>query len=257
MKLWHETHGKGNDLVLLHGWGMNSAVWEPVIDQLDQHFTVTCIDLPGHGFSTLADTDESKLENWADAIAAVVPENAIWLGWSLGGLLALQAALNRTINIRALLMMTASPSFMQRDNWQCAMSQQTLMQFSENLKTDVKSTLKRFLSLQIQGCDNARDLLKKLRSGFAERPPATFHALEKGLVFLRDADLRESLQTIAIPVHWLYGSQDTLIPACAADEIAFMMPSATSKIIHGAAHVPFLSHFEQVMPELLELEQQV
>jgi len=85
MKLWHESHGKGSDLVLLHGWGMNSAVWEPVIDELDQHFTVTCVDLPGHGFSTLSDTENTGLDDWADAIAAVVPVNAIWLGWSLGG----------------------------------------------------------------------------------------------------------------------------------------------------------------------------
>lgn len=256
MKLWHETNGRGSDLVLLHGWGMNSAVWEPVIDRLDQYFTVTCVDLPGHGLSTLSDTESTGLNDWADAIAAVVPDNAIWLGWSLGGLLALQAALHGPTNIRALFMMTATPSFMQRDNWPCAMPQQTLMQFSENLQTDVKTTLTRFLSLQIQGCDNARDLLKQLRSGFAERPAATFHALQTGLAFLRDTDLRESLRTINMPVHWLYGNRDTLTPACAADEIRAMMPSATSQVIDGAAHVPFLSHFDQVMPALLELEQQ-
>lgn len=257
MKLWHESHGKGSDLVLLHGWGMNSAVWEPVIDELDQHFTVTCVDLPGHGFSTLSDTENTGLDDWADAIAAVVPVNAIWLGWSLGGLLALQAVLNNITNIRALFMMTATPSFMQRDDWQCAMPQQTLMQFSESLKADVKSTLTRFLSLQIQGCDNARDLLKQLRSGFSERPSATFHALQTGLGFLRHTDLRESLQAIDVPVHWLYGNRDTLTPACAADEIGKMMPFASSQVIHGAAHVPFLSHFEQVLASLLELEQQV
>jgi len=255
MKLWHETNGKGNDLVLLHGWGMNSAVWEPVIDRLDQHFTVTSVDLPGHGFSTMPDAGATDLNDWSDAIAAVVPDNAIWLGWSLGGLLALQAALNRITNIRALFMVTATPSFIQRDGWQCAMPEQTLTQFSQNLKADVKTTLTRFLSLQIKGCDNARDLLKQLRSGFAERPPATFHALQTGLGFLRDTDLRQYLKEIDIPVHWLYGNRDTLTPACAADEIGAMMPAATSQIIKGAAHVPFLSHLEQVMPALLELEQ--
>ncbi|NNJ91922.1 MAG: pimeloyl-ACP methyl ester esterase BioH [Gammaproteobacteria bacterium] len=255
MKLWHETKGKGSDLVLLHGWCMNSAVWEPVIDRLVQHFSVTCIDLPGHGFSTMSETETTDLKEWSDAIAAVVPDNAIWLGWSLGGLLALQAALNRIINIRALFMMTATPSFMQRDGWQCAMPEETLTQFSENLNADVKTTLTRFLSLQIQGCDNARDLLKTLRSGFAQRPPATFHALETGLGFLRDTDLRQSLKAVDVPVHWVYGNRDTLTPACAADEIIAMMPAATSQIIQGAAHVPFLSHLEQVMPALLELEQ--
>jgi pimeloyl-[acyl-carrier protein] methyl ester esterase len=254
VNLWSETNGKGNDLVLLHGWGMNSAVWEPVIDQLGQHFKVTCVDLPGHGFSQMSGNENNSLSDWADAVSREVPENAIWLGWSLGGLVALQAALNRLMKIKALLMMTATPSFMQRANWSCAMPKSTLMQFSDSLKADLKNTLTRFLSLQIQGCDNARELLKVLRSGFSERPTATFHALETGLGFLHDTDLRQYLESIHIPVHWIYGNRDTLTPACAAEEIRSLMPMATTQTIQGAAHVPFLSHFDQVMPALLELE---
>jgi pimeloyl-[acyl-carrier protein] methyl ester esterase len=256
MNLWSETNGTGQDLVLLHGWGMNSAVWESVLDQLNEYFTVTCVDLPGHGFSTMANTKGTNVNDWMQAITAVVPANAIWLGWSLGGLLALQAASEGLKNIRALFMMTATPAFMQRDDWQCAMPERTLKQFSANLQDDVKTTLTRFLSLQIQGGDNTRELLKQLRRGFAQRPSADFHALETGLGFLRDIDLRQSLKDIEIPVHWLYGNRDTLTPACAADRITAMMPRATSQIIKGAAHVPFLSHFEQVMPALLELEKQ-
>jgi pimeloyl-[acyl-carrier protein] methyl ester esterase len=257
MKLWSETNGKGTELVLLHGWGMNSAVWAPIMDQLDQHFSVTCIDLPGHGFSQMADDVEHNLSDWAAAIAKITPENAIWLGWSLGGLVALQAALEQVTRMKALFMMTATPCFMQRDDWPCAMPQSTLMQFSDNLKADVKSTLKRFLSLQIQGCDNSRDLLKQLTTGFAERPAASFHALETGLAFLRNTDLRLLLKDIELPTHWVYGNRDTLTPACAASEINSLLTMATTQTIKGAAHVPFLSHFHQVMPALLQLEAKV
>lgn len=253
MKLWSETNGNGRDLVLLHGWGMNSAVWEPVIDRLDKDYRVTCIDLPGHGFSQMHDAEHHTLTDWSKAVADKVPDGAVWLGWSLGGLVSLNAAINRLAAIKGLFMMTATPSFMQRESWSCAMPEKTLTQFSENLKTDVKSTLTRFLSLQIQGCEHSRELLKQLRSGFAERPSATFHALETGLGFLKDTDLRSSLSAIEIPVHWLYGNRDTLAPACAAEDISSVMNVASTQIIQGAAHVPFLSHFEQVKAAIDEL----
>ncbi len=41
------------DLVLLHGWGLHSVVWDPVVPALLQHFQVTVIDLPGMGRSPL------------------------------------------------------------------------------------------------------------------------------------------------------------------------------------------------------------
>ena len=246
MKLWSETSGNGHDLVLLHGWGMNSAVWEPVMSQLNTQYRVTCVDLPGHGFSQLDDEEAFALSDWSQAIAGTVPHGAIWLGWSLGGLVALDAAIRQIVDIRGLFMMTATPSFMQRADWPCAMPEKTLTQFADNLKADVKTTLTRFLSLQIQGCDNARDLLKQLRSGFSQRPSATYHALETGLGFLRDTDLRHAIQQIDIPSHWVYGNRDTLTPACAADQIATMMKNSTIQTINGAAHVPFLSHFEVV-----------
>ncbi|MCP5077676.1 MAG: alpha/beta fold hydrolase, partial [Psychromonas sp.] len=43
--------GQGKDLVLLHGWGVNSAVWQPVVELLGKHFRLHLIDLPGFGES--------------------------------------------------------------------------------------------------------------------------------------------------------------------------------------------------------------
>ena len=51
MTLHVEVSGSGPDLVLLHGWGMNAAVWGEVATALAQHFRLHCVDLPGHGAS--------------------------------------------------------------------------------------------------------------------------------------------------------------------------------------------------------------
>ena len=50
-----ERFGQGPDLVLLHGWGMNGAVWHGITQQLAAYYRVHLVDLPGFGNSPLAD----------------------------------------------------------------------------------------------------------------------------------------------------------------------------------------------------------
>ena len=266
MSLWYETIAEGdesselNDLVLLHGWGMNSAVWQPLLGQLQSVFRVTLIDLPGHGYSQEGHSQASKLvngslEEWVTAIAAMLPEKSILLGWSLGGLVALKLALNNPDKLSGVILMTATPSFMQRDDWVCAMEKNTLENFAKNLKENTKSTLNRFLSLQIQGCDDARNLLKQLKSGFSARPQAQQHALETGLSFLHDVDIRDEVAGLSVPSLWVYGEKDTLVPACSSEEIINHLPGATVKQIKGAGHVPFLSHMNETLQEIINWKQ--
>ena len=264
MNIWHETTGSGQPLVLVHGWGMNAAIWNPVLDQLNNEFEVTRIDLPGHGYSEInedeiAQSADSML-SWSEAILKVVPDNAIWLGWSLGGSVALQAALKHQNKIKALFLMTATPCFAQLDDWSCAMPQTTLNKFFINLEDDSQKTLIRFLSLQIEGCDNARALLKQLRIGFSSRPAVSDSMLKKGLEFLHETDLRDQLKDIQLPMHWLFGERDMLVPACVSESIPALVvdtPEATIEIIKGAGHVPFLSHFDDCLKSLKILAEKV
>src|SRR6266699_2967975 len=49
--LYCEVSGRGRDLVLLHGWGLNLRVWDGLAGALTARFRVIAIDLPGHGRS--------------------------------------------------------------------------------------------------------------------------------------------------------------------------------------------------------------
>ena len=83
--------GQGPALVLLHGWGVNSAVWQPVTEQLSEHFCLYIVDLPGFGDSE--PLEHYSLQSICTEVLKVVPESAIWCGWSLGGLIATYAAI--------------------------------------------------------------------------------------------------------------------------------------------------------------------
>ena len=81
MSLHIEQFGSGAPLVLIHGWGMHSGIWDNVIPLLSQVFCVQCVDLPGHGYSSMDET--FTLDNMVDEIAAQFDKPLNICGWAL------------------------------------------------------------------------------------------------------------------------------------------------------------------------------
>jgi pimeloyl-[acyl-carrier protein] methyl ester esterase len=219
---------------------MNAAVWEGLPAAICG-VAPTLIELPGHGSCPLENT-ATDLDTWADACLMAAPERAVWLGWSLGGLVALAAALRAPRRVAGLILMTATPRFVQAPGWPAAMTEKTLSQFHDGLLADPAGTLDRFLALQVRGSAAARETLRTLRRELAARPAPDPLALALGLDLLRDGDLRLGLAELTCPSLWLFGSHDTLVPAAAAPAVAALLPGARVEVIRGAAHAPFLSH---------------
>ena len=230
-----------SDLVMLHGWGMNSAVWDACPADAWSGLTQHRIELPGHGHSPFA-PGWSTLWSWADACLAAAPERAVWLGWSLGGLVALAAALRAPKRVSGLILLTATPRFVRAADWTPAMPEETLAQFHDGLATDPAAALNRFLALQVRGSEAATATLRTLRQELADRPLPNPAALSLGLDLLRDEDLRGQLPDIRCPALWIYGDRDSLVPPGVAERVELLMPGARTEIIRGAAHAPHLSH---------------
>lgn len=245
MSLWYETAGQGPELVLVHGWGMNAGVWQPLLGALHERYRVTLIELPGHGESLLQ--AEAELDAWSLACLQVAPPQAAWIGWSLGGLIAQRAALLAPQRILGLCPVCATPSFVQRDDWSAAMPPLVFAQFADNLAGDPQGTLKRFLALQVQGAEDARLVLRGLNEALARRPSAQPQALHDGLELLLQGDLRDQVVQLQMPTFWLFGERDTLVPAAAAEALRALDPSVRTEVIAGAGHAPLLSHPQQCL----------
>jgi len=232
--------GQGENLVLLHGWGVNSAVWDPIIGQLSQHFRLHLIDLPGFGQSMGC---EYTLPKIVDAIMAVLPERAAWCGWSLGGLVATYASYIYPGKVSKLIQVCSSVKFVSDAAWP-GVESAVFDNFKLGLQANRDKTLARFIGIQAFGCATARKDASTLKKLLAETAQADNKALLCGLDLLDQSDLREEFRQIVVPCLSLFGKFDSLVPWQASTEMQRLQPASQQKIFANSAHSPFISEPE-------------
>ncbi len=231
-------------LGLVHGWGMNARVFDALAEKLAADFDVRVLDLPGHGGR--APLPENTLSSWADDAARQLPDGAALLGWSLGGQVAMRAALDHPRRIVRLVLLASTPRFVAAPDWPHGMAVDDLAAFGAALLADPRATLLRFLSLQTRGAPDQKTLLHGLRQNLQAAPSPDPDALAAGLTMLRDTDLRVELPGLTQPTLVLHGALDTLTPAGAGVALAAALPDAQHVAFARAAHAPHLSHAEDV-----------
>ncbi len=230
----------GRPLVLLHGWAMHSGIWQGWLPHLEGH-ELWLVDLPGHGCSRQASLPRQPAA-LADTLLPHLPAGAVWLGWSLGGLVALEAALQAPKRVAALVMLAASPCFVQRPDWPLGKDPALFRQFARQLEQDPERLLQQFLLLEVQGSPQARALARQMQAWLAGMPTPALPALHTGLQWLERVDLRHRLAELACPVLWLGGSRDRLVHPDCLRAAAAACPRGRVLICDGAVHAPFISH---------------
>lgn len=231
--------GRGAPVVLVHGWGMSAAVWDGVAAALVRDYRVLRVDLPGHGRSR--DVPLTGLSDLVDGLRACIPERASWVGWSLGGTVAMAYALRYPQAVEKIIAVGATPRFVRAADWPHAMDPDVLAEFAASLERDYRATLTRFLALQFRGVRGAQAALRALRARLFETPPAPA-ALRAGLALLRETDLRAELDRLQAPLRLIHGRLDALVPAAVVPAVVGGRPQVEAVVMPGAGHAPFLSH---------------
>lgn len=250
LPLYYEHHLCERDssapvLVLLHGWGMHSGVWDPLLPALREHFSIHVIDLPGMGRSPVANV-EYDLDYLVEQVLGVAPERAAWLGWSLGGQVATAIAARYPERVTHLITLASSPRFTATEDWQCALNPTALAQFTAWLDEDWEGTLIRFLALQCKDSATQRDDIRVFKDRvFIHGFPAV-RALQGGLGILAHADVRTELQRVTCPTLHILGANDPLIPANLSDSLTELQPTARVVCLPGRSHALFVSEPDTV-----------
>jgi len=230
-------------LVFIHGWGQSKQIWH---QQQASFPNAIFLNLPGHG-------GETDNPDWLEALANQLPnEPCTLLGWSLGGMLAMQLALAYPKRIKALVLLSSTPSFSQKDGWKHGCSDDVLQGFKQGLEQQASKTMSRFFTLMFHGENLERKQLNSIAHAAVDKShPSSAQGLQQGLQLLGNLDLRNNLSKITQPTWIAHGEHDAIIPVQDSDFLAKHIPHSTLHRFPSCGHAPFLTQPE-IFHRLLE-----
>lgn len=239
MNIHLSNSGQGQPLVLFHGWGFDSRVWDPVLALLEDSYQLICVDLPGFGYTPCMEWEEFKSQ-----LLLMLPQKFSIAGWSLGGLFATRLAIEAGDRITALLNIGSSPCFVSRENWP-GVDKAVFSAFHDKLAKDAHATLREFVRLQAQS--------KSLLCMPASMPSEL--GLSKGLTILDTWDLREGLYDLTMPVAYFFGRLDPITPKATMQVMQDTYRQFRYVLFQKSAHMPFISHAEEFVQHVKDFFQ--
>ncbi|MBU2869535.1 pimeloyl-ACP methyl ester esterase BioH [Colwellia sp. E2M01] len=233
-------------IVFLHGWGLNSAIWQPLLTLFNNSsYQLITIDLPGFGINNHVEISPYSLTTICEHINQVIDQPAVYVGWSLGGLVATEMALQYPEQVLALVTVASSPYFVEQscNDWP-GIKENVLNNFHQQLATDAAKTISGFLKIQAMGSPHIRQDLKLITQLVMAHPLPSQQTLADSLALLSHCDLRPHLSQIKQPFLRLYGNNDSLVPKAVIEKIDNLAEKSTKHIFSHASHAPFISHLD-------------
>ncbi len=226
-------------LVLLHGWGCNREVWRPLLAHVRHWADVTLIDVPGAAPEVTSDTPLA-LDHALEQILLQSPQRAVYLGWSLGGLLAAEIAQRHPERVSGLITLCSNPHFMRADDWP-GMETDVFDLFFRIVSAGPATALKRFDLLQVEGSKHRRSFAQVLRE---QRRADGSPALVAGLEWLRDLDQRALLPSLGVPQLHVHAADDALVPEATTQALAALLRDTANAEVTALPDVSHIAPLE-------------
>jgi 3-oxoadipate enol-lactonase len=217
-RLRYLVGGQGPPLVLLHGLGGLASNWRLVAPGLMAERRVVIPELPGHGASGPLEAAGS-LDPFADAVLAVVEaEDALpapWVGHSLGGLIALRAAVRRPEAVTGIVLVAAAGISSATRLGEATVTVLGIVQPGRLLGRYrarlSRSRVGRTLVFGGWGVADPVGLDPEMAEAFLSGPPQHADTLTAGKALVA-SDTRSDLDRVACPCLCLWGAQDNWVP---------------------------------------------
>jgi pimeloyl-[acyl-carrier protein] methyl ester esterase len=235
-------------IALIHGWATAPSIWESVRNELEvQAIEVNVYEMPGYG-SRRDESGNLSLNELVDDAIQHLPANALWVGWSLGAMIALSAAARNRSSIAGVLAVCATAKFC--GDKQKVDSLGELQSAVENNPSKAVSRFQRSMPCPA----NRRAISKQLTAN--PDCSATKETLLSGLKILSRADLSDEVNKIEVPVRLVSGDEDPIIPPSAAIELNGLISGSQFTAL-PCGHLPFLECPQLFMEQLFEFAQSI
>jgi len=214
-------------LVLLHGWGTSGSVWRRQV-----------VAFSGLGFRVLAPTFPAWEAGWLLEYLKELPlaETAL-VGWSLGGMLLLEALSEEPLEPGGLVLVATPAQFCQGPDHPYGQPRAVVRAMRRALLEDKRRGVSDFAARCL--APGETPFRGPVLGAFLLRGNGP--DLAAGLDYLLDTDLRPRLSRVPAGALILQGDEDAIVPPEQADVLRQHLREARVVKFPGAGHLPFLT----------------
>lgn len=205
--VFYTDSGKGNSVVLLHGFLENNTMWDAVVEEVSKRNRVICIDLLGHGKTGCIGYIHS-MEEMAEAVKAVLQElkirRAIFVGHSMGGYVALAFAEKYSKNVKGLCLLNSTSQADSEERKKLRLRANEMAK--ENYETLVKMSIGNLFAEQTR--EQFSEVIEKVRAEALKTPVRGYIAASEGM------RLRENKEAVLQTIDkrlMIAGKQDSIL----------------------------------------------
>lgn len=229
--LHYQVHGPadGPALVFANSLGTDLHLWDAVLPLLPAGMRVICFDKPGHG---LSDTRESEsIQDLADDAAALIEHlgaaPAIFVGLSIGGMIAQDLAVRRPDLLRAVVLTCTAAKMGDAAGWNARINAVQ----TNGVASIADAVMERWFAPAFR----ATPELAAYRNMMARTEQQGYVAACGALA---SADLTAATATITVPTLVIAGEADGASPAALVKGTADLIAGARFHVISGVGHIP-------------------
>jgi pimeloyl-ACP methyl ester carboxylesterase len=244
----------GIQLVLLHGFPLDSRMWEAQVAELSKVMRVIAPDFRGFGKSesTQEFTMESLADDVQELLASIGALPCVLVGLSMGGYVALAYVKKYPADVAALALIDtkAEPDNADGRTVRNQMIETARAQGSKPIADKMQPRL-----LDPRTEQRAPEVVKRVRRMMESCPPRT---IAHALAAMRDrSDHTATLGTIRVPTLIIVGQGDAITPPDVAQKMHQKIPGSRLEIILDSGHMSPMEQPERVNEVLLSFIKQV
>lgn len=225
---------------LIHGWATDRKIWPDWLATSNAY----CYQSPHYpDYSHLAKEFTTVYQQHGQPLTLV--------GWSLGGMLALQLAVAHPEKINKIILISSTPRFTSCENYTAGLTPSLLKNLARKLPKNKWQTQLDFYKSMFSTKEYHWE--EKFTAQVAPSLALIeLFTLQSGLVYLLEQDLRSMLMSIQTPCHILHGTEDAICLSAAGQHLARMLPNAQLTLIPGAGHIPFYTQEKYCKTHIFE-----
>lgn len=233
MELAFEERGSGPTLLFVHGFPLDRTMWVPQLAGLAKIRTAMAVDLRGHGLSADENPNDYSMDLFADDVAKTLDSLGIdkvdLAGLSMGGYVVLAFWRRHRDRVRSLILIDTKA---EADSPEGKAGREKT---ADLVASKGMEPLHADLDQKMFGENPSADVREKVKRMFLNVAPEV--AAADALAMRDRPDSSPDLGSIDVPVLWLHGEQDKLMPIDGARMSAEKIPGAQFVSIPNAGHM--------------------